>query len=140
VVFGEESRSGAGVSAIAVELVHQQEEEELTNHHPKERSGEWEFKILRSNFQAFRKPERLRAVLEEEKRGGWVLVEKFDDSRIRLRRSAGFKAPVEDLASGYDPYRTYVDGLNSYLFIGAVIGILFVCLTMFLLIVSLTAR
>ena len=50
----------------------------------------------------------MRAVLEEEKRGGWTLVEKFDDSRVRLKRPTGTKVVEDDLADGYDPYRTTV--------------------------------
>lgn len=46
----------------------------------------WEFKILRSATGAFRKPNLLRQILDEESRAGWVLVEKFDSQRIRLKR------------------------------------------------------
>ena len=37
----------------------------------------------------FRNPAKMRAILDEEnRRGGWVLVEKFDNHRIRLKRPA----------------------------------------------------
>ena len=49
-------------------------------------SENWEFKIIRSSTGAFKNPEKMRAVLEEEGRAGWVLVEKFDNSRMRLKR------------------------------------------------------
>jgi hypothetical protein len=55
---------------------------------------------------AFGKPERLRQVLEEEARAGWVLVEKFDNSRVRLKRPATAKDADGQL--DFDPYRTFV--------------------------------
>jgi hypothetical protein len=71
----------------------------------------YEFKIVRSLGGAFGKPDRLRAVLDEEARAGWELVEVFDAGRIRLKR------PVEcrknDAACGIDPYRTRV-GMGEY--------------------------
>ncbi len=99
----------AAAAAAEAERLRQQEEEEMTPYTPKDLAEGWEFKILRSSWSGFRTPEQLRAILEEEKRGGWMLVEKFDDSRVRLKRPAGTKVIEEDLASGgYDPYRTMV--------------------------------
>ena len=100
--------AGAAAAAAAAAEMQRQEEEEMTPYSSKDLDEGWEFKILRSNFRAFRNQERLRAVLEEEKRGGWTLVEKFDDQRIRLKRPAGAKASQGELADGYDPYRTTV--------------------------------
>ena len=101
--------AGAGAAAAAAAAaaeMQRQEEEEMTPYSPKDLDDGWEFKILRSNFAAFRNPEKLRAILEEEKRGGWILVEKFDDQRIRLKRPAGAKLAQSEFADGYDPYRT----------------------------------
>ncbi len=95
------------VAAAAAELMRR-EEEEMTPYNAKDLAEGWEFKIMRSPFGSFRTPEKLRAVLEEEKKGGWVLVEKFDDTRIRLKRPAGAKVMEADFADGYDPYRTTV--------------------------------
>lgn len=78
----------------------------MTPYTDKDLAEGWEFKILRSSFATFRNPAKLRAVLDEEKRGGWTLVEKFDDYRIRLKRPAGAKVTESDFADGYDPYRT----------------------------------
>lgn len=77
-----------------------------------------EFKILRANTSVFRKPEVLRQALEEEARAGWELVEKFDDSRLRLKRPASRKQNDANLA--IDPYRS-VYGIGQ----GAVFGIVF---------------
>ena len=102
-------------------------EEEMTSYSPQDLAEGWEFKVLRSTTAAFRNPERLRAILkEEEQRGGWVLVEKFDNTRIRLKRPAGLKVVEEELASGYDPYRTNVglsDGLIVLLTLGAIFAV-----------------
>jgi hypothetical protein len=100
--------AGAAAAAAAAAESQRQEEEEMTPYSTKDLDEGWEFKIVRSNFGTFRSPEKLRAVLEEEKRGGWTLVEKFDDHRIRLKRPAGAKEAQGDFADGYDPYRTTV--------------------------------
>ena len=103
--------AGAAAAAAAAELMRRAEEE-MTGYSDKDLAEGWEFKIVRSNMGIFRKPEKLQAVLDEEKRGGWVLVEKFDDSRIRLKRPAGTKVIQGDFADNYDPYRTQV-GMRS---------------------------
>ncbi len=64
----------------------------------------WEFKIIRSAFGSFRKPEKVRRLLEEESRAGWELLEKFDDQRIRLKRKV--EKRKNDSTLGYDAYRT----------------------------------
>lgn len=114
--------AGAGAAAAAAAEMQRQEEEEMTPYTPKDLAEGWEFKILRSNFAAFRKPEKLQAVLDEEKRGGWVLVEKFDDSRIRLKRAVGTKVMPGDFADGYDPYRTTI-GVSQGRLAVAIVGV-----------------
>lgn len=64
----------------------------------------WEFKIIRSAFGAFRNPDKVRRLLEEESRAGWELIEKFDDQRIRLKRRT--EKRKNDSTLGYDAYRT----------------------------------
>lgn len=119
----------AAAAAAAAELMRQ-EEEEMTRYTDKDLAEGWEFKIMRANTQAFRNLERLRAVLEEERKGAWTLVEKFDDCRIRLKRPAGTKVVPGDFADGYDPYRTSV-GMPPGLAIVIVAGIA-VAVAMFL--------
>jgi hypothetical protein len=114
--------AGAAAAAAAYAELQRQEEEEMTPYSAKDLDDGWEFKILRSNFAAFRSPEKLRAVLEEEKRGGWILVEKFDDQRIRLKRPAVGKVVQGDLADGYDPYRTTVGTSQGVLILAALGG------------------
>jgi hypothetical protein len=82
------------------------EEEKMTGYSNEDLEGDWEFKILRANSAAFRKPEDFRKVLEEEARAGWELVEKFDNSRIRFKRRVSSRRHDEQLlSSGVDPYR-----------------------------------
>ena len=129
--------AGAAAAAAAAEL-QRQEEEEMTPYTEKDLAEGWEFKILRSNFAAFRKPEKLQAILEEEKRGGWTLVEKFDDTRIRLKRPVGSKISQGDFDDAYDPYRTTV-GVSQGGLAVAIIGVsaaFAVALVMFFLLAS----
>jgi hypothetical protein len=114
------STGGAAAAAAAYAELQRQEEEEMTPYSAKDLDDGWEFKILRSNFAAFRNPEKLRATLEEEKRGGWTLVEKFDDQRIRLKRPAGAKQAQGELADGYDPYRTTVGAAQGVIALATV--------------------
>ncbi len=84
----------------------------------------WEFKILRSATGAFKKPEVLRQFLEEEARAGWVMIEKFDSQRVRLKRPAAAKSG--DSALGFDPYRTTVgisEGRLTFIIIGCVLSV-----------------
>lgn len=83
----------------------------------------WEFKILRSATGAFKKPEVLRRVLDEEGRAGWVMIEKFDSQRVRLKRPAAAKSG--DSTLGFDPYRTVVgigEGQLTFIIVGCVIA------------------
>lgn len=120
--------AGAGAAAaVAAAELQSQEEEEMTPYTTKDLAEGWEFKIVRSSMAAFRKAEKLQAVLDEEKRGGWTLVEKFDDARIRLKRLAGSKVTASDFDDGYDPYRTTVGpGSGSFalfFFVGCFLAI-----------------
>jgi hypothetical protein len=82
------------------------EEEDMTQYTQDALTGNWEFKIVRSDSGAFRKPEVLRRLVEEEARAGWVMLEKFDDSRVRFKRPRSARAQDAFLPEGVDPYRT----------------------------------
>ena len=97
--------AGATAAAAAAEVMRK-EEEEMTPYSREDLNEGWEFKILRSMTSAFKDPDKRRTVLEEESRAGWVLVEKFDDSRLRLKRPADAKQGDRHL--DFDPYRTFV--------------------------------
>ena len=64
----------------------------MTPYQDQDLSGDWEFKILRSVTGAFGKPEKLKEALDQEAKAGWVLVEKFDNGRIRLKRPASARS------------------------------------------------
>jgi hypothetical protein len=90
-----------------VELAEEgQEEENMTEYTHDDLRQDWEFKIVRSGSGAFRNPEVLNRLVEEEARAGWVLLEKFDDSRVRFRRPRSARSRDAFLPSGVDPYRT----------------------------------
>jgi hypothetical protein len=92
-------------NAAAAETRRQhEEEEELTPYSRYELDADWEFKILRSITGAFARPEQLRRALEDEALSGWVLVEKFDNNRLRLKREVGIHD--DEMNPDIDPYRT----------------------------------
>jgi hypothetical protein len=99
----------------------QQEEEEMTKYRQNDLENDWEFKIVRSATGAFKKPQVLRRVIDEEALAGWKMVEKFDDSRIRFKRSADAAKKDHMLPLSIDPYRSYYGISEGAL--GATIGL-----------------
>jgi hypothetical protein len=89
------------------ERERQSEEEDRTGYTEDDLMDNWEFKIIRSPVGLFDRPDFLERVLQEEGRAGWRLVEKFDGTRVRLKRVAG-ASPAADVPPGYDPYRIVV--------------------------------
>jgi hypothetical protein len=83
-----------------------EEEEDMARYTQDDLSNDWEFKIVRSESGAFRKPEVLRRLIEEEARAGWVMLEKFDDRRVRFKRPRSARTRDALLPPGADPYRT----------------------------------
>lgn len=80
----------------------------------------WEFKILRSATFAFRHPRVLQQVCEEEAKAGWVLVEKFDNQRLRFKRRATDRE--RDVGLTVDPYRSHYgtsDSTIAFMILGA---------------------
>jgi hypothetical protein len=88
---------------------HVEEEENLTRYEAipenKEAQTGWEFKILRANGNAFGNRETLKRVCAEEKRTGWILLEKLDDRRLRFRRPIAARA--KDHSAKINPYRSH---------------------------------
>lgn len=78
----------------------------MTTYKQEELNGEWEFKILRSVTNQFKKAHVLQQVLQEERLGDWELVEKFDDGRLRFKRPTAARSKDQSRSRGYDPYRT----------------------------------
>jgi hypothetical protein len=88
---------------------HVEEEENLTRYEAlpdnMESHTDWEFKILRTNGYAFGNRETLKRVCAEEKRTGWILLEKLDDRRLRFRRPISARA--KDRLAKINPYRSH---------------------------------
>jgi hypothetical protein len=124
----------------AIVAAHQQqmmaEEERMTTYTREELEEDWEFKIVRANSAAFRKPEALQALLQKEAVAGWTMVEKFDDSRVRFKRPQSARQQDVYLPEGVDPYRTQY-GAPAFLYgvLVAAILLLIVLVSMFVVLV-----
>ena len=99
----------------------------MSEYTPDGSQGDWEFKIVRSDTAAFRKPEVLEKLVEEEARAGWVMLEKFDDSRVRFKRPRSARARDAFLPAGVDPYRTQHGAYTARraMVLGLVMGLVF---------------
>jgi len=101
----------------------EQEEEEMTPYQPQDLRGDWGSRSFDPSPAPFRKPEKLKEALHQEAKAGWALVEKFDNSRIRLKRPESARSG--DGALGFDPYRTYVgmsEGKFALLLVALILG------------------
>ena len=109
----------------------------MTPYTARDLAENWEFKILRSATGAFKDPAVMQRYLAEEAQAGWTLVEKFDNSRIRLKRPAA--ARQQDSQCTFDPYRTRV-GISevglALLIAGSILGGLAVLLTVIIFLVK----
>lgn len=124
------SAGAAAAAAARRRKAERKEEEQMTQYTATDLADGWEFKILRSATRAFKNPESLRHFLEEEGRAGWVMVEKFDSQRVRLKRPAAARSG--DSALGFDPYRTSVgmsEGRLAFIIIGCVLGAVAIMIT-----------
>jgi hypothetical protein len=128
------SAAVAASAAAAQQRLLQEEEEHLTNYSPEDLAQGWEFKIVRANTAAFRKPEVLQQVCAEEAQSGWVLVEKFDDNRLRFKRPASARNTLAPM--GMDPYRTTY-GMSQGTQVAIVLGCVFGGTALLLLIILL---
>ena len=99
--------AAASAAAAAERRRLQQEEEEMTVYGSGDLNQDWEFKIVRANRAVFRKRSHFNRVLEEEARAGWILVEKFDDMRLRFKRLRQARLNDSMLPPGVDPYRVH---------------------------------
>lgn len=130
----------AGAAAARRRAEERKEEEQMTGYSAPDLgvagANGWEFKILRSATGAFKRPEELRRILEEEGRAGWVMIEKFDSKRVRLKRPASAKPGDSASPVGFDPYRTSVgisEGQLTFIIIGCVLGAVAIMVTIILI-------
>jgi hypothetical protein len=87
---------------------------------PAEPSGnsqlvEFEYKIVRANFDLFRDPQVLQRLCEEEQQAGWTLLEKLDDRRVRFKRPIAWRKMLNSEALKFDPYRCHYGPTTSWL-------------------------
>jgi hypothetical protein len=134
----------ASGSAAAAAAAHRllEEEETMTNYSTQDLAGEWEFKIVRANTGIFRNPAELAKLVKEESLAGWILLEKFDNTRIRFKRPVNARQDDYRLPQGIDPYRTQY-GMNPVWFAlilaGVIVGAsLIFTLFLFILIAIIT--
>ena len=124
--------AAGAAAAAAAKLRRDREEELMTQYSPNDIGDDWEFKIVRSNTATFRNPAALQKLIDEEARAGWVMLEKFDDSRVRFKRRRGARAAA-DLPPGYDPYRSHY-GMSSSTFAALVVAGVFIFMAVIILI------
>jgi len=94
----------------------------MTDYKPEDLAAGWEFKILRSATSRFKDPDFLRQTLADEARAGWAILEKFDNSRVRVRRPVAARSG--DARLGSDPYQTWVGITDNQLAIRIILSIL----------------
>jgi hypothetical protein len=128
--------AGAAAAAAAARRAAEEEEEAMTPYSRDELADDWEFKIVRSSTGAFRRPENLSRVMEEEARAGWQLVEKFDNSRVRFKRPRSAQQRDSQLPEGVDPYRSHY-GVSEGAYVLLVLLAVFGGMGLFMLIVGL---
>ena len=91
----------------------QEEEEYMTRYTTDDLDDNWEFKIVRSETGAFRRPEIFQSLLQEESVAGWELVEKLDNRRVRFKRPRDARRRDPTLPPGLDPYRSQYGGSTA---------------------------
>lgn len=90
-----------------------EEEEYMTRYTTDDLDDNWEFKIVRSETGAFRRPEIFQSLLQEESVHGWELVEKLDNRRVRFKRPRDARRRDTTLPPGLDPYRSQYGGSTA---------------------------
>ncbi len=89
--------------AAAVKKRKEREEEDMSRYNKADLEG-WEFKIVHSTFGKFNNPGKVQELCEQEARAGWVMLEKFDNYRIRFKRWIEKRSMDQFLEN--DPYNT----------------------------------
>jgi hypothetical protein len=87
---------------------------------------------VRANTRKFKDYEAVQQLCDEEAKAGWEMVEKFDDTRIRFKRSVEKRSGDRHLE--VDPYRTRVGMTEAA--IGWIVG-LSVAVTLGILILAI---
>ena len=115
---------GGHIAAQEAAKKKRREEEEMTQYTRDELNNDWEFKILKSVTGRFGKREIVELVRAEEAMAGWVMVEKFDDNRIRFKRPVSAQRNDFNLPPDIDPYRTNY-GISEGVLGLSIVGVIF---------------
>ena len=119
----------AASAAAAAAQRRAEEEERMATYSTDDLKDDWEFKIVHGSQEAFRNHAVLTKLVDEEKQAGWVLLEKFDNSRIRFKRQRAMQTHDEQLLSqGIDPYRTQYGIFPMTYMMIAMVGLIFLLL------------
>lgn len=113
-------------AASAAQKKRQDEEEEslMAEFLKEDKSGNWEYKIIRGMIGAFRSEARMQRVLEVEAQASWELAMKLDDDRMVLRRPRSARGQDVNLDPGVRPYRTNYGGKTIPIILGMLMLIL----------------
>jgi hypothetical protein len=128
--------AAASAAAAAARRRREQEEEEMTTYGSGDLNQDWEFKIVRANTPVFRRRKHLERLLAREAQAGWVMVEKFDNLRIRFKRPREARMNDVNLPPGVDPYRVHY-GLPPTAFALVLMLTIFACIGVVILAVVL---
>ena len=131
--------SGAHIAIAHAIKKKRQEEEETMGYNKEELENDWEFKILRSVAGKFKKLAIIEQVKAEEAVAGWVMVEIFDDNRIRFKRPGSAIENDFQLPPHINPYRTTF-GKSEAAFTFSILAVLAVIFGVMLLIGTLTGN
>ena len=124
-------------AAIAAAQQKKKEEEEeflMAEFMKQDKSGDWEYKIIRGTLGAFRSEERMHRALEAEAHASWELAMKLDDERMVLRRPRSASRHDSTLGSDVRPYRTDYGGKTVLLVVAMILlllGVAFFAFTLF---------
>ena len=101
------------------------------------RADRWEYKIVHAPNGEFGQPEHLRAVIQQERRAGWIMVEKMSDWQVRFKRPDDAYLRDGELPPTVDPYRmvyTFSEQANWLYALIMAAGIFFVIFAMVILV------
>jgi hypothetical protein len=102
------------------------------------RDDRWEYKVVHAPNGEFGQREHLRAVLRQEGRAGWVMVEKYDDRQVLFRRPRSASWWDDRLPPGVDPYRSVYTAVyeNDWVYaLALAAGVMFVIVALVILVV-----
>jgi hypothetical protein len=71
---------------------------------------ELEYKIIQSTTPYFANKQNFKRILDEEAHAGWILVEKFDNYKLRFQRDISHRS--SDDGRVISPYRVQVGPSN----------------------------